>query len=134
MGGILDLISEEWFGAFPGKLSVHVIDSTRPQNLGNLFAAGEAADRIIVWDDDEVEKLQEERIAWEALTVSSLGLCSHWGRLILFLSMNQSRTLTKTRMTRWTEIRTAKTRRAGARMAKKKTPTARRPPGRSGGL
>jgi cell division control protein 45 len=69
MGGILDLTTEEWFGAFPAKLSVHVVDSTRPQNLGNLFAAGDTADRIIIWDDGEVERLQEEKTAWEALTV-----------------------------------------------------------------
>jgi hypothetical protein len=71
MGGILDLTTEEWFGAFPEKLSVHVIDSSRPQNLGNLFAAGEMSDRIIVWDDGDVEKLKEEKTAWEALTVSA---------------------------------------------------------------
>ncbi|ESK92859.1 cell division control protein 45 [Moniliophthora roreri MCA 2997] len=68
MGGILDLPSEEWFGDFPLKMTVHVIDSTRPQNLSSLFGGGENGERIIVWDDGGVEKLSEERKAWEALT------------------------------------------------------------------
>ncbi|KAK7049250.1 DNA replication initiation factor cdc45 [Paramarasmius palmivorus] len=68
MGGILDLPSEEWFGDFPLKMTVHVIDSARPQNLSSLFGGGENGERIIVWDDGGVEKLSEERKAWEALT------------------------------------------------------------------
>lgn len=69
MGAILDLPSAEWFGDFNAKLSVHVIDSTRPQNLASLFGAGEYGERIVVWDDGDAEKLGEERKAWEALTV-----------------------------------------------------------------
>jgi cell division control protein 45 len=69
MGSILDLPSPEWFGEFDPKLTVHVIDSTRPQNLSSLFGAGENGDRIVIWDDGEAEKLSEERKAWEALTV-----------------------------------------------------------------
>ncbi|KAJ7184280.1 CDC45-like protein [Mycena filopes] len=69
MGAILDLPSEEWFGGFSTKMSVHVIDSARPQNLSSLFGAGEAGERIVVWDDGAAEDLGEERKAWEALTV-----------------------------------------------------------------
>lgn len=69
MGAILDLPSEEWFGGFSTKMSVHVIDSARPQNLSSLFGGGEAGDRIVVWDDGSADKLDEERKAWEALTV-----------------------------------------------------------------
>ncbi|KAL0578140.1 DNA replication initiation factor cdc45 [Marasmius crinis-equi] len=67
MGGILDLPSEEWFGDFQLKTTVHVIDSTRPQNLSSLFGGGPNGERIIVWDDGGVEKLTEEKKAWEAL-------------------------------------------------------------------
>ncbi|TFK86908.1 CDC45-like protein [Polyporus arcularius HHB13444] len=67
MGAILDLPSPEWFGDFPTSLTVHVIDSSRPQNLSSVFGAGENGDRIIIWDDGGVEHLQEERKAWEVL-------------------------------------------------------------------
>ncbi|KAL5532728.1 CDC45 [Sanghuangporus sanghuang] len=64
MGAILDLPSEDWFGEFPEHLRVHVIDSNRPQNLSSLFGPDE---RIVVWDDGDAEKLQEQKKAWEAL-------------------------------------------------------------------
>ena len=69
MGAILDLPSPEWFGDFSTDLSVHVIDSSRPQNLSSLFGGGESGDKIILWDDGGAEQLEEERKAWEALTV-----------------------------------------------------------------
>ncbi|KAJ7261312.1 CDC45 family [Mycena haematopus] len=72
MGAILDLPSEEWFGGFSTKMSVHVIDSARPQNLSSLFGGGEAGDRIVVWDDGSADKLDEERKAWEALMYEPL--------------------------------------------------------------
>ncbi|KAH9857037.1 CDC45-like protein [Lenzites betulinus] len=68
MGAIIDLPSEDWFGDFPTSLTVHVIDSSRPQNLASVFGTGENGDRIIIWDDGGVEDLQEERKAWEVLT------------------------------------------------------------------
>lgn len=68
MGSILDLPSSEWFGSFSTQLTVHVIDSSRPQNLASVFGGGENGERIIVWDDGGAEDLQEERKAWEALT------------------------------------------------------------------
>ena len=71
MGAILDLPSAEWFGDFPTSLTVHVIDSSRPQNLSSVFGGGENGDRIVIWDDGAVEGLQEERKAWEVLTVRS---------------------------------------------------------------
>ena len=71
MGAILDLPSPEWFGDFPTTLTVHVIDSSRPQNLSSVFGGGENGDRIVIWDDGGVEDLDEERKAWETLTVSS---------------------------------------------------------------
>ncbi|KAK7015101.1 cell division control protein 45 [Favolaschia claudopus] len=72
MGAILDLPSEEWFGGFSTQMSVHVIDSARPQNLSSLFGGGEAGDRIVVWDDGSADKLEQERKAWEALTYEPL--------------------------------------------------------------
>jgi cell division control protein 45 len=71
MGAITDLPNAEWFGDFGLGLTVHVIDSSRPLNLASMFAAGENAERILVWDDGEADKLDEEQKAWEALTVCS---------------------------------------------------------------
>ncbi|KAH7909249.1 CDC45 family [Hygrophoropsis aurantiaca] len=68
MGSILDLPSSEWFGDFDTKLSVHVIDSARPQSLPSLFGGGANGDRIIVWDDGGCEDMEEVRKAWEAVT------------------------------------------------------------------
>ncbi|OBZ75938.1 Cell division control protein 45 [Grifola frondosa] len=73
MGAILDLPSPEWFGDFPTRLAVHVIDSSRPQNLSSVFGGGENGDRIVIWDDGGVEDLQEERKAWEVLTYAPEG-------------------------------------------------------------
>ena len=69
MGAILDLPSEDWFGGFSPQLSVHVIDSSRPQNLSSLFGGGENGERIVIWDDGGAERMEEERKAWEVLTV-----------------------------------------------------------------
>ncbi|KZT11286.1 CDC45-like protein [Laetiporus sulphureus 93-53] len=68
MGAILDLPSSEWFGDFSAQITIHVIDSSRPQNLSSLFGGGENGERIVIWDDGGAEDLQEERKAWEALT------------------------------------------------------------------
>ena len=70
MGAILDLPSPEWFGEFSAQLTVHVIDSSRPQNLSSLFGGGESGERIVIWDDGGAENMEDERRAWEVLTVS----------------------------------------------------------------
>ncbi|KAI9569534.1 CDC45 family [Boletus coccyginus] len=67
MGAILDLPSPAWFGEFGPHLTIHVIDSTRPQNLASLFGGGDIGDRIVVWDDGEVDSMDAQRRAWEAL-------------------------------------------------------------------
>lgn len=74
MGAILDLPSPDWFGDFDPKVTVHIIDSSRPQNLSSLFGGGENGDRIVVWDDGGAEHMEAERKAWEVLTVSGLRL------------------------------------------------------------
>ncbi|KAI0093556.1 CDC45-like protein [Irpex rosettiformis] len=68
MGAVLELSTPEWFGNFSEKLTIHVIDSSRPQNLGSLFAGGESGERIVVWDDGGAENMEEERRAWEVVT------------------------------------------------------------------
>ncbi|KAI0341751.1 CDC45-like protein [Trametopsis cervina] len=68
MGAILDLPSPEWFGDFGEQLTVHVIDSSRPQNLSSLFGGGDSGERIVIWDDGGAEDMQEDRKAWEVLT------------------------------------------------------------------
>lgn len=74
MGSVLDLSSPEWFGEFNLKLNIHVIDSSRPQNLGSLFGASESAQRIIFWDDGSAEDLVEQRKSYEIMQVRSLPL------------------------------------------------------------
>lgn len=67
MGSILDLPSPEWFGEFHDQLTVHVVDSLRPQNLGSLFDASDEAQRVVVWDDGTADRIKDEREAWEQL-------------------------------------------------------------------
>lgn len=69
MGGTYDLPLAMWFGDFNLKVSVHVIDSARPQSLPTLFMGGANADRIIIWDDGTAEKLMDEKNAWEIIEV-----------------------------------------------------------------
>ena len=84
MGAILDLPSPEWFGDFHQELKVHVIDSSRPQNLSSLYAGGESGERIVIWDDGGADKMEDERKAWEVLTVSeNAGLMQHVFQRIL---------------------------------------------------
>ena len=101
MGAILDLPSQEWFGEFSEDLTVHVIDSSRPQNLSSLFGGGDVGERIVIWDDGGAERLQEERKAWEVLTVGVRP-----SNCIIFLtsllSSNLSPTLTKIQIWRKT--------------------------------
>jgi cell division control protein 45 len=78
MGAILDLPSEEWFGEYGMKTTVHIIDSSRPQNLSSLFGFGENGERIVVWDDGGAEDLIEERKSWEALMVGFLINIPSW--------------------------------------------------------
>ncbi|KAG8907305.1 hypothetical protein FRB99_004754 [Tulasnella sp. 403] len=75
IGSLLDISGPEWFGEFPSKVTIHIIDSARPFELRNLFgAAGVVAEgedepqgpRVVVWDDGHAEKLQEERVAFDA--------------------------------------------------------------------
>ena len=72
MGAILELPSAEWFGDFSKNLTVHVIDSARPQNLSSLFGAEEEVERVLIWDDGGVSDLEEVKKAWEALMVREL--------------------------------------------------------------
>ena len=71
MGSILDLPSPEWFGEFHERLTVHVLDSLRPQNLASLYDSGPEGQRVVVWDDGSADKMHDERTAWETLMVRS---------------------------------------------------------------
>ena len=81
MGAILDLPSPEWFGEFEQDLRVHVIDSSRPQNLSSLFGEGDTGERVVIWDDGGAEHMQEEKKAWEVLTVRHNRSCPSMTRL-----------------------------------------------------
>ncbi|PPR08067.1 hypothetical protein CVT24_010528 [Panaeolus cyanescens] len=67
IAGRFDLTDPMWFGEYDTRVTIHVIDSCRPQSLANLFTSGENGERVVVWDDGEVENLTEEKKAWEAL-------------------------------------------------------------------
>lgn len=69
MGSYYDLPSEELFGEFDLKVTIHVIDSARPQSLANLFTGGENGERIVTWDDGQPHKLKEEKASWEIVQV-----------------------------------------------------------------
>lgn len=70
LGSLVDLA--QYFNLSP-QTTLHVIDSHRPCNLDNLFSAMPDAERVVVWDDGDVdEDMREEKLAFEALQVSSL--------------------------------------------------------------
>lgn len=70
MGAMYDLTKDDWFAPFNTNLHVHVIDSSRPLNLENIFMEQDVGERIVIWDDGGVEKLTEERRAYNVITVS----------------------------------------------------------------
>lgn len=73
----MDLSLAHWFGAFSERVSVHVIDSSRPLDLVNVFSTGEAGAQIVVWDDGDIEEMKEERKAWEVVTVRVFWYARH---------------------------------------------------------
>lgn len=67
LGSLVDLA--EYFSLHE-HCTLHVIDSHRPCNLDNLFSAAPECERIVVWDDGDVdEDMKDEREAFEALQV-----------------------------------------------------------------
>ncbi|KZV71906.1 CDC45-like protein [Peniophora sp. CONT] len=82
MGAVLPLASEGLFGGCP-NLTVHVLDSTRPIELANMFGGvggnvgdddddedGQRAEgdtRVLVWADGGADKIDELRSAWETV-------------------------------------------------------------------
>lgn len=90
MGAVLPLASEGLFGGCP-NLTVHVIDSTRPIELANMFGGvgGVAGDddeedgerpegdtRVLVWTDGGADKIEELRMAWQTIQVRFNFHCS----------------------------------------------------------
>lgn len=69
MGIRYDLPTTDWFGDLDPKVTIHVIDSARPQSLVNLFMGGESGERVLVWDDGDADKMEEERKSWEVIEV-----------------------------------------------------------------
>lgn len=120
LGSNLDLADVDWFGEFDFRVSIHIIDSSRPMALPNLFLGGENGSRMLVWDDGHAEKLVEEKKSWEIIEVSLLYLLLdmlpiiHSTSLSLTLSNNmtlilRTTTLTRDRKTKQALKRTATT-------------------------
>ncbi|WFD33315.1 RSC chromatin remodeling complex ATPase component [Malassezia cuniculi] len=51
----------------PPHCTLHVLDSHRPWNLDNLFATSQLSERIWIWDDGEIQRLENEKEAYEML-------------------------------------------------------------------
>ena len=84
MGSQLDLTShEDYFGMFDLKVTIHVIDSLRPQSLGNLFTGGGNGERVFVWDDGEADKLGDVKKSWEFVEV-----CLSWRHISVSSGLN----------------------------------------------
>jgi cell division control protein 45 len=77
MGSILDLTTDQWFGDFDPKLTIHVLDSLRPQNLGSLFDESDEGKRVVVWDDGTAENMKNVQTAFETITVCPIQLGSN---------------------------------------------------------
>ncbi|KAG9047269.1 hypothetical protein FS837_002630 [Tulasnella sp. UAMH 9824] len=71
-GALLDIGGDEWFEEFPSRVTIHIIDSSRPVDLHNLFGGAGATEegatgpRVVVWDDGHADKLTRERLAFDA--------------------------------------------------------------------
>lgn len=61
IGSVIDLDSDDWFRDFDAQTTIHVIDSTRPQSLANLFDEAAEAQRIVVWDDGTANFLEKQK-------------------------------------------------------------------------
>jgi hypothetical protein len=78
VGSLLNIANPEWFGEFPSRVTIHVIDSARPVELRNLFGDLDPSDeeqtgpRVVFWDDGHADKLTDERVAFDAGEVSKL--------------------------------------------------------------
>ncbi|RDB20816.1 Protein TSD2 [Hypsizygus marmoreus] len=66
LGALQDI--NTYFGDFTSKLDIHIIDSSRPLNLYNIFLGGDMGDRIIFWDDGSAEKIVDVGKSFEATT------------------------------------------------------------------
>lgn len=103
LGSLVDLA--DYFG-LPEQATLHVIDSHRPYNLDNLFSAHPEAERIVLWDDGDVEEdMKEERTAFEALQVRA----SRTMRLDLTLTPHRSSTSLKATLKKNMKTRTMRT-------------------------
>lgn len=74
----MDLARPDWLGGLDLKVTIHVIDSSRPISLTNLFMGGDNGNRVVIWDDDDSSKLVEEKKAWETLEVSQFYSSQVW--------------------------------------------------------
>jgi hypothetical protein len=120
MGAILELPSAEWFGDFNENLTVHVIDSGRPQNLSSLFGGEPEADRVVIWDDGGADDLEEEKKAWEALMVCALSIgedtCSCESSMSLSLIPTQTQKTTQKKTSQKTQKRRKRKAKAARRV------------------
>ncbi|KAG9028216.1 hypothetical protein FRB95_006751 [Tulasnella sp. JGI-2019a] len=76
IGSVLEITSPEWFGDFPSRVTIHLIDSARPFEPRNLFGTQPVPEdrddeqlgpKVVVWDDGHAEKLTELRAAFDAM-------------------------------------------------------------------
>lgn len=73
---MLDLQASEWFEGLDPHISIHLIDSSRPQSLANLFDEGPHSQRIVVWDDGTANSLEKQKDAY--LRFTQLSVCNEY--------------------------------------------------------
>lgn len=69
---MFDLVDDDWFGTYDPKVTIHVIDSSRPMSLRNIFARGQNAERVLIWNDEDISQLTDMEDAWKMLEVSDV--------------------------------------------------------------
>lgn len=67
---MFDLVDDDWFGTYDPKVTIHVIDSSRPMSLRNIFARGQNAERVLIWNDEDTSQFTDIEEAWKMLEVS----------------------------------------------------------------
>lgn len=70
IGAMFDLVDDDWFGTYDPKVTIHVIDSSRPMSLRNIFARGQNAERVLIWNDEDMAQFTDIEEAWKMLEVS----------------------------------------------------------------
>jgi hypothetical protein len=104
---MFDLVDDDWFGTYDPKVTIHIIDSSRPMSLRNIFARGQNAERVLIWNDEDMSQFMDIEEAWKMLEVSEMACALICIVYAYFDSMKSRRTTRTTKTQRM--IQTAST-------------------------